>query len=401
MPPPDSPNAILVRQVMVSELVVVSPTEPLEVVLRLMAERRIGSVLVGDHGAVAGIFTERDLLRIAPDAPHGWRQRPVAEWMTRNPQTIRPDSTWEEAVALMDRLHIRHLPVVEHGRAVGIVSARRLIANRTEHLNRLVDDRTSELKRLTEQLLERDRQMQRNLAAAGRLMQRLVIPSIRPPWPDLTWAVHFRPLDPLGGDYYDFAHADGRHLGMLIADASGHSIPAALVAIMTRLAFTEASRDSFRPSAVLSALNHQLQGLADERYVSAFYGIYDRVFQRFTYANAGHPPPLHFDARDGKCRRLETSGFLLGIVPDADYGDHSVDLTPGDRLCLYTDGVTESRNQDGTLFGVNRLESAMAASGRGGPEAVIRRLVEALDSFRGDRPATDDITLVVADVRGG
>jgi serine phosphatase RsbU (regulator of sigma subunit) len=401
MPPPDSPNVILVRQVMVSELVMVSPTEPLEAVLRLMAERRIGSVLIGEGAAVAGIFTERDLLRIAPNAPHGWRQRPVADWMTRDPQTISPDTTWEEAVTLMDRLHIRHLPVVKNGRAIGIVSARQLIANRTEHLNRLVDDRTNELQRLTEQLIERDRQMQRNLAAAGRLMQRLVIPSTRPPWPELTWAVHFRPLDPLGGDYYDFAHPDGRHLGMLIADASGHSIPAALVAIMTRLAFTEASRDSFRPSAVLSALNEQLQGLADERYVSAFYGIYDRVLQRFTYANAGHPPPLHFDARTGTCRRLDAAGFLLGIVPNAEYAEQHISLTTGDRLCLYTDGVTESRNAAGTLYGIERLEAAFAATGRGGPEAGIRRLVDALECFRSDRPATDDLTLVVADVRGG
>jgi serine phosphatase RsbU (regulator of sigma subunit) len=384
---------------MAPDPVMVPPGEPLEGVLRRMAQHGIGAVLIGTDGAVEGIFTERDLLRIAPDAPHGGRQRPVADWMTGHPRTIGPDTSWEDAVALMERLHIRHLPVVEHGRTVGIVSARDLIGHRTHHLNRLVEERTREQQRLTEQLIERDLQSQQNLLAAGRLMQRLLLPAARPDWPELVWAVHFNPLDPLGGDYYDFAQPDGRHLGVLIADASGHSIPAAMVAIMTRLAFTEASRDSPHPSAVLSALNNQLQGLADERYVSAFYGVYDRVLQRFTYANAGHPPPLRFDAHAGACRRLDGSGFLLGIIPDAEYHEYSVELGVGDRLCLYTDGVTESRDPNGELFGVQRLEGALAGASRGGAEAVLRQLVGTLTAYRGDRLADDDLTLIVADVR--
>jgi serine phosphatase RsbU (regulator of sigma subunit) len=400
MPPTDTPNELQVRQVMTLDPITVSPAEPLQGVLRRMAGQRIGAVLVGDGGAVEGIFTERDLLRIAPDAPHGWRQRPVADWMTRNPHTIAPDTGWEEAAALMEQLHVRHLPVVEGGRTVGIVSARQLIAHRTGHLNRLVEERTWEQQRLTEQLLERDRQTQRNLLAAGRLTQRLLLPAAKPDWPELTWAVYFRPLDPLGGDYYDFAQPDGRHLGVLIADASGHSIPAAVVAIMTRLAFAEAGRDSTRPGEVLAALNARLHGLADERYVSAFYGVYDRVLRRFTYANAGHPPPLHFDARARAYRPLEGRGFLLGIVPGAVYEEQSVELAPGDRLCLYTDGVTESRNPAGELFGIARLETALIGVGRGGVEGVLKRVVEELTAFRGERPAGDDLTLVVAEVRG-
>ena len=93
------------------------------------------------------------------------------------------------------------------------------------------------------------------------------------------------------------------------------------------------------------------------------------------------------------------SGFLLGIVPDAEYDESSVELAVGDRLCLYTDGVTESRDPNGELFGLLRLEAALAGAGRGGAEAVLRRLVEALAAFRGERPPGDDLTLAVADVR--
>jgi serine phosphatase RsbU (regulator of sigma subunit) len=379
--------------------VMVPPTEPLQEVVRLMADRRIGAVLVGAGGAVAGIFTERDLLRIAPDAPHGWRQSPVGDWMTRHPHAVTPDTGWEEAAALVGRLHVRHLPVVEGGRAVGILSARQLIAHRTDHLDRLVRERTQELERLAAELLDRERQAQRGLRVAGRLMNRLLLPGAPPDGPDLAWAVHFRPLDPLGGDYYDFAQPDGRHVGVLIADASGHSLPAAMVAIMARIAFAEAGRDSTSPASVLRGMNQRLQGLTEERFVSAFYGVYDRVLRRFTYAAAGHPPPLHYEARSQTVRPLESRGLLLGILPDAEYEESSVGLVPGDRLCLFTDGVTEGRGPGGEAFGTVRLEASFASAG-GHADAVLRRLVADLAEFRGDRPAGDDETLLVAEVRG-
>jgi serine phosphatase RsbU (regulator of sigma subunit) len=400
-PLPDVPAELRVRQVMSPDPVMVSPGESLQEVIRLMARHRIGGVLVGQNGAVQGIFTERDLLRIAADAPHGWRQQPIADWMTRDPHTIGPDTGWEEAVALMERLHVRHLPVVERGSIIGIVSARQLIARRTDHLNRMVEERTHELQRLTAQLLERDGQTQRNLRVAGRLLNRFLLPGAPAGWPELSWAVHFRPLDPLGGDYYDFAQPDGRHLGVLIADASGHSIPAAMVAIMARLAFAEAGRDSPRPGVVLSAMNRQLQGLTEDRFVSAFYGVFDRVLRRFTYTIAGHTPPLHYAAREHVCRSLEGRGILLGIVPEATYEEQSVSMDPGDRLCLFTDGVTESRNPAGELFGTGRLEAAFAGAQARGADAVLRHIVDELTAFRGERPAGDDETLLVAEVRRG
>src|SRR5581483_11578033 len=276
---------LLVRQVMSRHPVMVPPTEPLQDAIRRMADRRIGAILVGDRGTLAGIFTERDLLRVTPDAPHGWRQSPVADWMSREVHTVSPDATWEEAAALMDRLYVRHLPVVEDGKVVGILSARQLMAHRSNHLDRLVTERTAELERLTRELIDRDRETRRGLKVAGRLMNRLLLPGAPPDWPELAWAVHFRPLDPLGGDYYDFAQPDGRHLGVLIADASGHSLPAAMVAIMARIAFAEAGRETTSPAETLRGMNQRLQELTDERYVSAFYGVYDRVLRQIGRAS--------------------------------------------------------------------------------------------------------------------
>jgi serine phosphatase RsbU (regulator of sigma subunit)/CBS domain-containing protein len=394
---PDSepPTGVQVRHVMVRDPISVAPTAPLMDVIQLMSRHRIGAVLVGDKGRVDGIFTERDLLRYAAEAPHGWRQRPVSDWMTRELQTISADASWEDAVALMERIHVRHLPVMDHDRVVGLVTARNLIAWRTEHLNRAVDERTHELQRLAEQLLLRERQSQRDMTVAGRLLNRLLLPKSPPTWPEWSWSVHFRPLDPLGGDYYDFSLPDESHFGILIADASGHSLPAAMVAIMARIAFSE-ERQSPRPAHVLGAMNRRLQGLADERFVTAFYGVFDRHSRRLAFANAGHPQPLHYCAATKTCHRLAASGFMLGILSDAKYDEQAIDLAPGDRLVFYTDGAIESRNESGIVFGIDRLEAVTVAHCESSADELCGALVDAVLSFRGTAPKADDCTIVVA-----
>src|SRR5205823_2543496 len=148
----------------------------------------------------------------------------------------------------------------------------------------------------------RDAEMMYNLRAAGRLQNRLLLPTAPPDWPELRWGVHYAPLDHLGGDLYDFAHPGPDHLGFLIADASGHSIPAAMVAIMSRIAFSGAARSTVRPGEVLTAMNAGLQGLSDERFVTAFYGVYDRRTRALSYASAGHPYPPRWSARTGEAQ---------------------------------------------------------------------------------------------------
>src|SRR5205823_13627178 len=177
--------------------------------------------------------------------------KPVADWMTRDPHTIDPDAGWEHAVAMMEDERVRHLPVIEDGRIIGIVSARQLIGRRNEHLNRLVDERTDELQRLYDKVSARDAEMRQNMSVAGRLQKRLLLPGAPPGWPEVRWGIHYAPLDPLGGDYYDFVVSGDRHMGLLIADASGHSVPAAMVAVMARFAFAEVVRQTVRPAEVL------------------------------------------------------------------------------------------------------------------------------------------------------
>ena len=240
----------------------------------------------------------------------GWREYPVSEWMTRNPHTIGPDLGWEDVTTLMDQLRVRHLPVIENGRVIGIVTSRMLMSHRTEYLNLQIEERTSALRQANDELMARDADLRYNLRSAGSFQTRLLLPHTPPDWPELRWGIHFAPLDHLGGDYYDLAHPDSEHLGVLIADASGHSIAAAMVAILSRTAFADIVGSTTSPGEVLTAMNTRLQGLADERFVTAFYAVLNRRTRILTYANAGHPYPIRRIAGTGQSQPLSTRRVL-------------------------------------------------------------------------------------------
>ncbi|WP_228498875.1 PP2C family protein-serine/threonine phosphatase [Thermogemmata fonticola] len=390
-----------VRDVMESQPVTVSPDCPLREVLLLMNERRIGSVLVTDsERRLLGIFTERDLLRRIVAAPSDWLCHPVSEWMTPHPHTIGPDLDWEEAIVRMERLRVRHLPVVENGVVVGIISTRLLMARRTDYLHRQVEARTRALKQLNDELLARDAELRHNLKAAARFQTRLLLPSEPPTWPELSWGIHYAPLDHLGGDYYDVARPDPNHLGFLIADASGHSIAAMMVAIISRIAFSEVAPTTISPGQVLAAMNERLQNLADDRFVTAFYGVLDRSTGQLTFANAGHPSPLHFVAAIGEVKLLRATGFMLGIMPGEQFREKCVQLGAGDRLVFYTDGLIEARNEIGETYGMERLKDCLQRHGYESPDFLCRAILEDQRRFCGQQPLQDDLTLVVTAYTG-
>ncbi len=388
-----------VRQLMQPEPVAVPPEFPIRDVLGLMNQFRIGAVVVvTTDRSLLGIFTERDLLRRVAEADPGWRDSPVSHWMTHNPHTVAPDLGWEEVTALIERLRVRHLPVIENGRVVGIISTRMLMGRRTEYLNRQIEERTQELRLVNDELMARDADLRYNLHAASRFQTRLLLPHAPPnDWPELRWGVHFAPLDHLGGDYYDIASPDQHHLGFLIADASGHSIAAMMVAIISRAAFAEVAGTTTSPGAVLTAMNARLQGLADERFVTAFYGVLDRRNWMLTYANAGHPYPLHRVAA-GEVRPLSAQGFMLGIMPGEQYREKTVQLAPGDKLCFYTDGVVEARNEIGETFGTDRLTGCLVNHGAEPSDQLSGNILSCQHTFLGTSPPSDDVTLVVAEL---
>jgi sigma-B regulation protein RsbU (phosphoserine phosphatase) len=254
------------------------------------------------------------------------------------------------------------------------------------------------LRLANEDLLARDAELRYNLQAAGRFQTRLLLPHAPPDWPELRWGVHYAPLDHLGGDYYAIAQPDADHLGLLIADASGHSIAAGMVAILSRIAFSQIAERTTSPGEVLAAMNRRLQGLADERFVTAFYGVLNRKTRTLTYSSAGHPHPYRFSTRSGEVQPLSAQGFLLGIMPDEVYREREIVLEKGDRLCFYTDGLIEARNEIGETFGTQRLQQCLTAHGIEPAERLSTHVLTHLTEFRGSFPLADDVTLVIGEL---
>lgn len=394
-----SSEPITVRDVMQPNPIIVQTGSTVGELLLLMNHERIGSVLVCDGDKLVGIFTERDLLRRVADAVIGWRNYPVTEWMTKNPHTIAPEVGWEDAVQMMTNRKVRHMPVIEHDQVIGILSTRMLMARRAEHLNSEVAERTVALQQANNALLARDQETAHYMRSAGRLQKQL-LPHEPPRWSSMNWAIHYAPLDHLGGDYYDFAEPDPDHLGIFIADASGHSIPAALVAIMTRYAFADIARRFNSPGEVLTKINTRLCGITEERFVSAFYGVLNRRTGVLRYANAGHPYPLHASAATGAIKPLVAQGFLLGIVPEEIYQEREVQLAPGDRLTLFTDGLIEAHNEIGEMYGNDRLTQCLDRVDAN-PKSDVSEILATMNRFIGKEPLTDDLTLVSCQLAGG
>lgn len=257
----------------------------------------------------------------------------------------------------------------------------------------------------TRQLHEELREARRQLAEYRDTLvaiQRSILPQHLPSVPGLDLAVHFADADGPGGDYYDVRSVGQDHWAIVIADVCGHGLAAAAI-----LALVHALGNALHephvppaPGAALALINTPLatRYLANTaRFVTAFVGLYDAEGQILTYAAAGHPPPRL--VRDNEVRRLDAvSGLPLGINKESVYGNDSLQLLAGDRLVLFTDGITESTDAADASFGDERLDAVLRVPASTAAE-LMDHVVTSARTFRGGRPAGDDQTCLVAAVK--
>jgi two-component system, response regulator PdtaR len=251
-----------------------------------------------------------------------------------------------------------------------------------------------------EDLEKRHRVMQSQLAAAGRI-QRQLLPACPAELPPFAFSLLYRPLDRVSGDYYDFTMLPSGRQGILIADACGHGLPAAFVSVMANTTFHAHAQGIESPAAMLQMMNHQLATLRDtDRFITMFYGELERPAARLRYALAGHPPPLRYRRAGRTVEVLAGGGPPIGIMPDVQYEEQTLQLDPGDVFLIYTDGVTECRNEQHDQFGQHRLESFLIAHGDAGAGGVVPNLDRELAEFRGLEPFHDDVTCIALSVEG-
>ncbi len=243
--------------------------------------------------------------------------------------------------------------------------------------------------------------LQKELDIAARV-QLSLLPDTMPLSERIEMTGIMRPAKEVGGDFYDFFHLDQHHIAVAVADVSGKGVPAGLFMVMTRtLMRATAVRHIDAPGLVLASVNDFLeQNNSEDLFVTVFYGVLDERTGRFVYANGGHNPPILVD-RDGANPLEMTGGVALGMFDGLDYADAHVDMEPGARLVLFSDGVTEAFNDSDEAFGDERLmDTARALPEEQGPEQDVNDIVNAVDEFAGEAPQFDDITCVVLVYKG-
>ena len=239
------------------------------------------------------------------------------------------------------------------------------------------------------------------LALAGRI-QASFLPSDTPYVPGWQLAAALVPTKETSGDFYDYIPLPNGKLGILVADVTDKGMAAALYMALTRtLIRTYAVEYDKQPELAFSAANRRiLTDTHSDLFVTVFYGIIDPVTGILTYCNAGHNPPYLLHAQNGEAvQTLRRTGVPLGVYEDETWTPGIVQLTPGDTLVLYTDGITEAQDRQEKFFGKERLlEVAQANLGRSAQE-IQDAILTAVDKFVGNVTQFDDITLMVV-VRG-
>jgi len=234
----------------------------------------------------------------------------------------------------------------------------------------------------------------------ARQIQLSILPRSVPQLPSLDIAARFLPMTSVAGDFYDFIRMDDAHLGILIADVSGHGLPSALIASMLQVALAGQAAHASEPAKVLSGLNRALCGKFVYNFVTAAYLYLDLENERICYAGAGHPPVLQWRNATRKTAAVLENGLVLGMVDEAVYTTLELPLEPGDRYVLYTDGVLEAANPLQEQFGADRfmrfIENHMHLGADPFAEALLGELSRWTEQTA-EAGQQDDITLLVVD----
>jgi len=210
-----------------------------------------------------------------------------------------------------------------------------------------------------------------------------------------------RPAREVGGDFYDFLPLESGDLGVVIGDASGKSVPAALMIARLQAVLKSQVHERVPVVRVVESLNRCAQAGSNqgERFVTMVYGLLDPVTGSFRYCNAGHNYPLHVK-RDGTHQVLDTGGLLLGVFDDAVYAEGEIVLEPDDVLVFYTDGFTEVGDSQEIEFGEDRLVEVVKRHRDRPPQFICQMLMQEVLNHARDTTFEDDATVIVLKRKG-
>jgi serine phosphatase RsbU (regulator of sigma subunit)/predicted ester cyclase len=312
----------------------------------------------------------------------------------------------EDQVAGGDKVVTRFVVHSPHdrGELMGVAPTGRVLTNRGILIHRIVDGKIAEewgmgtigatlrKQRLEQEIRERER-VEQELSVAQRIQQ-ASLPKEVPTLEGWQIAPYYQPAREVGGDFYDFHLLSEGRLGLVVGDATGKGVPAALVMATTcgMLQLAAQALDSPSPGEVLERVNETLVArIPANMFVTCFYAILDPKSGRLFYANAGHDLPYLWHG--GEAEELRARGMPLGLMPGMGYEEKEITLQAGESALFYSDGLVEAHDPKGEMFGFPRLRELMAE--HGGKRSLGDLLLEELYSFVGEGwEQEDDITLL-------
>ncbi len=264
----------------------------------------------------------------------------------------------------------------------------------TDYINRLKET-TSAKERIESEL------------SIAREIQMSMIPKVFPPFPDrrdIDIYAFMQPAKEVGGDLYDFL-LDGNKVYFIIGDVSGKGVPAALFMSVARSIFRSIATSVASPSAILCAMNNAMcDGNETNMFVTLFVGVVDLSTKEITYSNAGHNPPILMD-NAGSARLVDVSkcsGIPVGVFENYPYTEETMSVDTGDRLLLYTDGLTEAEDKSAEIYGEERLMATLSREGFStkGTRDLLESIFADVEAHVAGARQSDDLTLMLMDFKG-
>ena len=274
--------------------------------------------------------------------------------------------------------------------------------------NRLLHSANQNLLEANQDLTDAYQTIERDLQAAANIQQSMLPPAARFDALNIEWL--FNPSHFLAGDTLDYFQLDEDHVGFYLLDVAGHGTPAALQSFTVNKTLSQVSPDGgllktalpqsphYRvepPHAVIAELNRRFSGeRSEQQYFTIVYGLINTTTGQLQFTQAGHPPPLHYSAGCGQVKQVGANGFPVGMFEQVDYDTQTLQLCPGDRLFIYSDGVTECNSPNGEQFGDARLTDTLQRHGGEPLNNTLQALASDLQVWRGGDGFQDDVTVL-------
>ncbi|MEM7330615.1 MAG: SpoIIE family protein phosphatase [Chloroflexota bacterium] len=259
--------------------------------------------------------------------------------------------------------------------------------------NKELEQAYHDLKEAQAKLIEQER-IQRELELAAD-MQKSLLPESLPQFDNYHFEAYLKPARDVGGDFYDVIDLENEHVGVLIADVADKGIHAALFMAVVRTLFVIESKRSLSPAEVALRVHHALFGVTTtDSFVTVFYGVVHRPTGRLSYVRASHDRPI-LAKRDGTLTELPGNGRFLGMLEDLQLEEYEIMLESGDRLIMYSDGVTDAENENKQNYGIERLKKTIAFKSNATADEVVKLIRQDVRHWMGSAAPIDDFTLLV------